>query len=110
MPVYGIIMFSVIGVFIFVCFVFTFVLIFSPKVRGKFMSMQVKSAKYMVDESKEDIESINTTMARASEDAVEITTRAVKKGLTQDEKVFCKHCGAKIDSDSKFCSKCGKEL
>lgn len=24
--------------------------------------------------------------------------------------MYCKHCGAQIDSDAKFCSSCGKEL
>lgn len=35
--------------------------------------------------------------------------RAIKEGLTEDETIYCKHCGASIDSDSTFCKKCGKE-
>ena len=31
------------------------------------------------------------------------------KGLTQEDSMFCKHCGSQIDVDSKFCNKCGKE-
>ena len=27
----------------------------------------------------------------------------------KDDYVFCKHCGSKIDADSKFCKKCGRE-
>ncbi len=91
-------------------FIFSFLYTFSPKVRGKMMSKQVKATKYMMDESKEDIESISTNMADATKEAVETTTRAVKKGFTEDKNVFCKYCGQKIDGDSKFCSKCGKEL
>ena len=103
------VMFIVVGIIAVGIFVFCFLLIFSPKIRGKMMSKHVKSTKYMMDESKDDIKSISTDMAEATEDAVEITTRAIKRG-TQTEKNFCKHCGQKLDKDAKFCSKCGKEL
>ena len=49
-------------------------------------------------------------MADATADGLETTVRAIKKGITEEESIFCKHCGAKIDKDSKFCSECGKEL
>lgn len=88
---------------------FVIALMISPKLRGKWMSKQVKATKYMVDESKEDIHDITTNMADASKEGVETTVRAIKKGITEDEDIFCKHCGAKIDSDSKFCKSCGKE-
>jgi predicted amidophosphoribosyltransferase len=39
-------------------------------------------------------------------EAITKTTQAVNKGLDQTK--FCKHCGAEIDEDSAFCSKCGK--
>lgn len=90
-------------------FILTFVLMFSPKAKGKFMSNQIKAAKYMVDESKDDIKDISTNMADATKDGIEITTRAIKKGFTDNEYVYCKHCGSKIDIDSKFCKHCGKE-
>ncbi len=90
-------------------FVLTFVLMFSPKARGKMMSKQVKATKYMVDESKGDIESISTNMADATKDGIETTTRAIKKGFTEEDSIYCKYCGAKIDKDSKFCKSCGKE-
>ena len=48
-------------------------------------------------------------MADATKDGIEITTRAIKDGLTKDERVYCKHCGSLIDKDSKFCKNCGGE-
>lgn len=36
-------------------FVFTLIMMFSPKVRGMFMSRQIKSIKYMTDYSKNDM-------------------------------------------------------
>lgn len=125
--------------FMFLIFIvmFVFVLLFmiSPKLRGKFMAKQFKSMKHMIDLSKDDITDITSTMgnisvastkriidnnesdlrsissktANINKDAVEITTRAIKNGLTQEEKVYCKHCGERIDSDSTFCKKCGKK-
>jgi len=95
----------------FVCIIMIiliFVLMFNPKLRGKLMSNQIKATKYMVNESKEDIQDITTNIADATKDGVEITTRAIKNGITQNL-MFCKHCGYEIDSDSKFCKKCGKE-
>ena len=74
------------------------------------MSRQIKATKYMVDESKEDLQDISTNMADATKDGIETTVRAIKKGIVDDEKdIYCKHCGNKIDSDSKFCKNCGKE-
>ena len=35
--------------------------------------------------------------------------KAVKEGF-DEPKMFCKHCGVKIDAASKFCNQCGKEL
>ena len=102
--------FAIVGIVVLSIIVFTFLMIFNPKIRGKMMSKGIKAAKYMVDESKDDINSISTDMAEATSNGVEITARAIKKGLTEDESIFCKHCGAKIDKDSKFCSKCGNEL
>ena len=69
--------------------------------------------KYMVDESKDDIESISTNRAEATKKGVKITTKAVaegiKEGFTDEEIVYCKHCGEAIDAASKFCKSCGKE-
>ena len=89
--------------------IFALCVIFNPKLRGKFLSSQIKANRYAIEESKEDIESISTNMSNATKEGVEITARAVKEGLTE-ESIFCKHCGAKIDADSKFCKHCGKEL
>ena len=59
-------MFTIVPIIIVVVFVFVFAMMFSPKLRGKMMSRQFKSMKYMMDESKNDIESISTDMAEAT--------------------------------------------
>ena len=105
---FSIIPIMAIGLIIFV-FILVFVLMFSPKARGKMMSKQIKATKYMVDETKDDIEDISTNLANATKDGIETTTRAIRKGFTEEEGMYCKHCGGKIDKDSTFCKHCGKE-
>ena len=102
-------MFIIVPIFIALVFVFMIAQIISPKFRGKIMSKQIKATKYMMDDSKEDIKNIYTDMANATKDGIEITTRAIKKGFTEEENINCMHCGSKIDKDSKFCKNCGGE-
>ena len=101
------VIFAFVLIIFVVMFVFSILMFVSPKFRGKIMSRQIKSTKYMMDESKEDLKSIANTTADISNEAITKTTRAVKKGLK--DTIFCKHCGAEIDSDSTFCKSCGKE-
>lgn len=76
----------IIGGIIFVAtFAFVIVLMFSPKARGKMLSRQIKATNYAVDESKEDLKNISTNISYATKDGIEITSRAIKKGLTEDE-------------------------
>lgn len=127
-------MFIIVPIFIGCVFVITIVSIISPKFRGKLMSRQIRATKYMIDESKDDLSNLGTTMgniginvkkgildqnedtlrdltireANIDKEGIEIRTRAIKDGFSKDT-MFCKHCGATIDEDSKFCKKCGKE-
>ena len=75
--------------------------------RPEITRMSAKSAKYIQQENKEDFRDIASNTADIASEAITKTTTAIKKGL--EDKIFCKHCGEKIDSDSKFCNKCGKE-
>ena len=75
--------------------------------RPEITKMSLKSAKYIQQENKEEFKDIASTTADIASEAISKTTTAIKNGL--DNKIFCKYCGEKIDSDSKFCNKCGKE-
>lgn len=129
------IIFIVASVFIALGFIFVILSIVSPKFRGKMLSRQVKATKHMVDYSKEDFEDIGTNLGNVAintkknildqnEDAlrdianreanikkgyVKTMVNAIHEGLTEEDTIYCKHCGATIDSDSKFCKRCGKE-
>ena len=75
--------------------------------RPELSRMATKSTKYIQQENKEDLTDIASTSADIASEAITKTVSAVKKGLATT--MFCKHCGAKIDENSKFCKYCGKE-
>lgn len=77
---------------------------FSPEIS----KLSTKTTKYIQQQNKEDLTDIANTSAEITEGAISKSAKAVKNGLK--DTMFCKHCGAEIDSDSKFCKSCGKEL
>ena len=69
--------------------------------------LSTKSAKYIQQQNKEELQEIATAGAKIAKEAVTITAEAVKEGLS--ETMYCKYCGKKIDRDSRFCKECGGE-
>jgi hypothetical protein len=130
--------FEVLFVVFLIVFISIFILflasLLSPKLRGKMMSRQIKATKFMVEESKDNLKGLYSTTAgigiagkkaildqnadelrdiamREADIAsagIETRARSVKRGLTQEDSIYCKHCGTAIDSDSRFCKECGK--
>lgn len=88
----------------------SFVVMLNPNFQGKMLSKQVKSLKYMMEESKDTLKNLTDDMTDISKDSIEATARAVKKGLTEEEDITCPHCGKKIDKDSKYCKHCGNRI
>lgn len=133
------ILFYVVPIFIGGTFIFVLAMFFSPKLRGKMMSKQIKATKHMLDYTKEDLQDLMTTTAgmgidteknildkhedtmrsnatrkaNINKEGIEITTKAIKDGLTSIDKEentkYCIECGKKIPSNAKFCLYCGKE-
>ena len=66
------VMFVVIPIFIGIVFIFVLAMIISPKFRGKMMARQVKSMKYMLDESKKDLEAMGGTAINVKKNIVDI--------------------------------------
>ena len=71
----------------------SFVIMLNPNLQGKMLSSQVKSLKYMMDDSKDTLKNLTDDMTDITKDSVEATARAVKKGLTEEDGVACPHCG-----------------
>lgn len=69
---------------------------------------RAKTLRYIQEKNKEDLTAIANNSAEIMSDAVSKTANAIADSA--QKKIFCKHCGAKIDIDSTFCSRCGKEL
>lgn len=128
------ILFYIVSILIGLSFIFTIALMVSPKLRGKWMSRQIKATKHMIKYSKEDLKDIISTSkdveinaekevldnredimkenvirkANINKEGIEIATTAIKNGLSNN-KIYCKYCGKLIDGDSKYCKVCGKE-
>ena len=49
-----------------------------------------------------------TKEAEIEKEGIKIKTSAFKEGMSGTKTIYCKHCGSRIDSDSKFCKSCGK--
>lgn len=63
----------------------------------------------ILNENEEALKTAANKNADIHKEAVKTMASAVKEGFSEKGEMFCKHCGASIDSDSKFCKKCGKE-
>ena len=113
---------------------FGFLAVFSPTVRSKWIGRQLEMQKKVLEDNKETIKDIHAlggevtidsankildkkgkdikhAMDRStdiSSDSIKKVARAIKDGI-KDE-MYCKHCGASVDSDSNYCKKCGKKV
>lgn len=81
------------------CFIFAFL----PQIN----KTAIQTMIYIQQENKEDLKEMADTTADITGDAITKTASAIKNGLKETK--FCKHCGKKIDMDSKYCNSCGKE-
>lgn len=80
----------------------------------------IKTNKYVIDKNKEELKGISQQSGEISALGAKEVAKSVTEGVIEEVKsgsfadqsekqIFCKHCGQKIDADSKFCSHCGKE-
>ena len=91
--------------------------------RPEISKLSVKTARYIQEENREDLTAVATggaeivsgavsTIATAASDAIARATAQTQEQphpQPPEQTMYCKHCGAKIDADSKFCKVCGKE-
>lgn len=74
-------LFVIVPIFVLVIFIFTIMMMISPKLRGKLMSRQVKATRYMMEASKDDLKEMGTM-------AGDIQAQTKKKILDQNEDVL----------------------
>lgn len=71
-------------------------------------STAIKMKKDILEENEDSLKDIANIEANIQKGAIKTKAGAVKEGFRGDDTMFCKHCGAIIDADSKFCKECGK--
>lgn len=106
------IMAVIIPILVICIFVFTFAMMFSPKLRAKIMStgdIYINSTRNIISGNENELKDIVEKGSVLGSIAVEKTARAIKNG-SKDNMVYCKYCGKVIGSDSRFCKNCGKEV
>lgn len=133
------IIFIIVSIVVALIFIFTFFMMFSPKLKSKIMGQNIKATKYMLNDNEQELKDIvdfgakmaehsikatkniidnneqklkdmATKSAEINRNAVFETAKAIKEGLTSDDNfIKCKYCGSLIDKDSNFCKKCGKK-
>ena len=70
--------------------------------------LSIKSAKFIQQQNKEELQHLVNTSAEISAEAVTATAQAISEGLRKT--IYCKYCGKEVDADSQFCKHCGKNL
>ena len=85
----------------------TYVYVYSYKHDGSLHRTWTKG--FVLDANEDVMRDMATREANINKEAVETTARAIRDGFVGDS-IYCKYCGSKIDEDSKFCKKCGKEM
>ena len=98
----------IVPIIMVISIVFFILLMTNSKFIGKMMAKNIKAAKYMMDETKEDLKAINDIGAYTQTDAIKSKVRAVKQGLQNE--MFCKYCGKEIEEDSRYCKYCGEKV
>ena len=76
---------------------------FRPEISG----LSTKTAKYVQEQNKDDLTDMADTRADIISDAVKKVAGSVNDGMRKSK--YCKYCGAEIDEDSLYCSRCGKK-
>ena len=80
------------------------------KTLTKYGNVVAKAQNNVINNNEEILKETANKTADIHKDAVKTIVHSVKEGFTDNNSVYCKHCGAQIDADSTFCKKCGKQL
>lgn len=66
----------------------------------------IQIQKEIMEENYDDLKDLEQMDAEIKSTGIKKKAQAFKEGFESNQ-VYCKHCGKKIDSDSKFCKYCG---
>lgn len=80
------------------------------KTLTKYANVAARVQNNIINNNEDILRETANKTADIHKGAVKTIVHSVKEGLSDDNTVYCKHCGAQIDADSSFCKKCGKQL
>ena len=72
-------------------------------------TIAAKAKNNILNNNEEILKNSANKEAEIKKNAIKTVALSIKEGLTEEGTIYCKHCGASIDADSKFCKSCGKE-
>ena len=109
--------FIIIGIGLVVIFLIVFIILvwrgMSPKGIEKTLTnlgnATVRAQNNIINDNEEILKNTANKTANINKDAVKVMAQSIKEGFSDNNDVYCKHCGGLIDYDSKFCKSCGKE-
>ena len=110
--------FVIIGISIVVIFFIIFIALIIrgssqnnlEKTLTKMGDAMIKAQNNIINNNEEILKETSDKTADIHKDAVKTIAHSIKEGLSDEDIIYCKHCGAQIDADSTFCKKCGKPL
>ncbi len=79
---------------------------FIPKIER--FKMQVR--EHIQEENKGTLTSIANTSADINSEAAGKVAKSMHNEISKQPAKFCKHCGAPVEPNQKFCSNCGNAL
>lgn len=106
--VFGIMTILSIGIFIFVFFT-----IFSPKMRAKLVSQNIKAQKQILDDNKEILKDISEKNADLENISFQKKVKTIQEAFKEEKSqkyIYCQNCGQKNDENAIYCQKCGKKI
>ena len=80
------------------------------KTLTKYGNVGVRAQYNIINNNEEILRETANKTADIHKDAVKTVVHSIKEGLSNDNTVYCKHCGSQIDADSSFCKKCGEQI
>ena len=113
------ILFIGIGLVVFFTIMFIIFILTGSSEKGleksltKYGNIAARAQHNIISSNEEILKDSADKTANIHKDAVKTIVSSIKEGLSDDDSdatMYCKYCRTKIDSDSKFCKKCGKPL
>ena len=90
------------------------------EIQENFGEAHINAQTNIIDDNEAKLRNISDKSADINYHAIKSTSEAIASGVSEGlksenvaynttKKVYCKHCGARIDADSVYCKECGQK-